>query len=230
MDAHKGVVELEGVNEPYSEFRKTRGPALPLRAAGAPVSRAPTLRIASAAGGRVGHSTRRPSARPTSGRAREALFDILQERIPGRALLELYAGSGAVGFEALSRGASRAVLRRARAGVAASGTLERLAPEPGTAELLAGDAAAAVARSAPSARARSISCSPTRPYGAASRDERPRRERSRLLAEDGIFVLQTDGSWRARRGHGRPAPARAPRLRPQRLFWLSSRASTRARF
>lgn len=49
------------------------------------------------------------SARPTSSRARESLFDILQASIPGTRVLDLFAGSGAVGLEALSRGAASAV-------------------------------------------------------------------------------------------------------------------------
>ena len=49
------------------------------------------------------------TARPTSSRAREALFDVLQGVIGGARVLDLFAGSGAVGLEALSRGASRAV-------------------------------------------------------------------------------------------------------------------------
>ncbi|MDX2033298.1 MAG: 16S rRNA (guanine(966)-N(2))-methyltransferase RsmD [Blastocatellia bacterium] len=44
--------------------------------------------------------------RPTSDRLRETLFNILQSRIEGAAFLDLCAGSGAVGIEALSRGAS----------------------------------------------------------------------------------------------------------------------------
>ena len=47
--------------------------------------------------------------RPTSDRVREALFNILRDRIKGAAFLDLFAGSGAVGLEALSRGASRVV-------------------------------------------------------------------------------------------------------------------------
>ncbi|HYK41782.1 MAG TPA: 16S rRNA (guanine(966)-N(2))-methyltransferase RsmD [Thermoanaerobaculia bacterium] len=50
------------------------------------------------------------SARPTSARAREALFDLLGEELAGARFLDLYAGSGAVGIEAVSRGAARAVL------------------------------------------------------------------------------------------------------------------------
>jgi len=43
--------------------------------------------------------------RPTADRVRESLFDILGERVRGAALLDAYAGTGAVGIEALSRGA-----------------------------------------------------------------------------------------------------------------------------
>ena len=45
------------------------------------------------------------SLRPTSDKVREALFSILGTRIPGSRFLDLYAGTGAVGIEALSRGA-----------------------------------------------------------------------------------------------------------------------------
>lgn len=44
--------------------------------------------------------------RPTSDRVREALFSILGNRLPNSCLLDLYAGTGAVGIEALSRGAT----------------------------------------------------------------------------------------------------------------------------
>jgi 16S rRNA (guanine(966)-N(2))-methyltransferase RsmD len=50
----------------------------------------------------------RAGSRPTSGRAREALFDILGPWIAGKEVLELFAGSGAVALEALSRGAASA--------------------------------------------------------------------------------------------------------------------------
>jgi len=47
------------------------------------------------------------STRPTSDRLRETLFNVLAPRISGAAFLDLYAGSGAVGIEAISRGAER---------------------------------------------------------------------------------------------------------------------------
>lgn len=47
--------------------------------------------------------------RPTADRVREAWLSIVQPRLPGAAVLDLFAGSGALGLEALSRGASSAV-------------------------------------------------------------------------------------------------------------------------
>src|ERR1700712_4417172 len=47
--------------------------------------------------------------RPTADRVRQALFNILLPPPPGSVVLDLYAGTGALGIEALSRGAARAV-------------------------------------------------------------------------------------------------------------------------
>ena len=49
------------------------------------------------------------ATRPTTDRLRETLFNVLAPRIQGAAFLDLYAGSGAVGIEALSRGAASVV-------------------------------------------------------------------------------------------------------------------------
>lgn len=49
------------------------------------------------------------TVRPTSDRVRESIFDILGDRVAGAAALDLFAGSGALGLEALSRGAPSAV-------------------------------------------------------------------------------------------------------------------------
>ncbi len=48
--------------------------------------------------------------RPTSDRAREALFNIFSEKIPDCTFLDLFAGTGAVGIEAISRGAKKVVM------------------------------------------------------------------------------------------------------------------------
>jgi 16S rRNA (guanine(966)-N(2))-methyltransferase RsmD len=50
------------------------------------------------------------ATRPTSERAKEAVFSILSFDIPGRRVLDLFAGSGQLALEALSRGAESAVL------------------------------------------------------------------------------------------------------------------------
>ncbi|MGB9825598.1 MAG: 16S rRNA (guanine(966)-N(2))-methyltransferase RsmD, partial [Desulfofundulus sp.] len=47
--------------------------------------------------------------RPTADRVKESLFNILSPLIPGSCFLDLYAGTGNVGIEALSRGAQRVV-------------------------------------------------------------------------------------------------------------------------
>ncbi|HEX4955640.1 MAG TPA: 16S rRNA (guanine(966)-N(2))-methyltransferase RsmD [Thermoanaerobaculia bacterium] len=53
--------------------------------------------------------------RPSSGMVREALFSAWRERLPGAHLLDLFAGSGAISLEAVSRGAVRAVAVEAEA-------------------------------------------------------------------------------------------------------------------
>ena len=61
-----------------------------------------------------------PGLRPTPDRVRETLFNWLGQRLDGLACLDLFAGSGALGFEALSRGARRVVMvERDRATAAA---------------------------------------------------------------------------------------------------------------
>jgi 16S rRNA (guanine966-N2)-methyltransferase len=47
--------------------------------------------------------------RPTSDKLRETLFNVLSPRLPGSRILDAYAGTGAIGLEALSRGAAHVV-------------------------------------------------------------------------------------------------------------------------
>jgi 16S rRNA (guanine966-N2)-methyltransferase len=65
-----------------------------------------------------------PGLRPTSDKLRETLFNVLQARMPGARVLDVYAGTGAVGIEALSRGAAHVTFverdRRAQALIAAN--------------------------------------------------------------------------------------------------------------
>ncbi|HET6344311.1 MAG TPA: 16S rRNA (guanine(966)-N(2))-methyltransferase RsmD [Myxococcota bacterium] len=64
--------------------------------------------IAGTARGRKLHSPKGLTTRPTPARVREALFSILAAHVPRARVLDLFAGSGALGIEALSRGAARA--------------------------------------------------------------------------------------------------------------------------
>ena len=60
--------------------------------------------------GRILLSVEGNTTRPTADRIRQSLFDLLGQRMDGMAILDLYAGTGALAFEALSRGALRATL------------------------------------------------------------------------------------------------------------------------
>jgi len=61
-------------------------------------------------GGRTIRAPRGTSVRPTTDRVREAVFAILADDVEGSAVLDLFAGTGAMAIEGLSRGAAGAVL------------------------------------------------------------------------------------------------------------------------
>ncbi len=50
------------------------------------------------------------NTRPTLDRVRESLFNIIQKDVPNEVFLDLFAGSGAIGLEAISRGAKKSIL------------------------------------------------------------------------------------------------------------------------
>jgi len=83
--------------------------------------------IGGSARGRTLKGPGRLELRPTPDRVREALFSILASDVPGARFLDLFAGTGAVGAEALSRGATLAVLveRDARAASLIRDNLDR---------------------------------------------------------------------------------------------------------
>ncbi|MCP1583381.1 16S rRNA (guanine966-N2)-methyltransferase [Pseudoxanthomonas mexicana] len=62
----------------------------------------------------------RPGLRPSSDRVRETLFNWLMPVLPGARVLDLFAGTGALGLEALSRGAAHATLVERDPGLAAA--------------------------------------------------------------------------------------------------------------
>lgn len=65
--------------------------------------------VAGKYGGRKLVAPKGRGVRPTLEKVREAIFDTLGPRLEGAVVLDLFAGSGAMGFEALSRGAARVV-------------------------------------------------------------------------------------------------------------------------
>lgn len=75
--------------------------------------------IAGTARGVPLRAPRGAGTRPVTDRVKETLFGILGDRVPGARVLDLYAGSGALGIEALSRGAAHAAfVERGREAVA----------------------------------------------------------------------------------------------------------------
>ena len=97
--------------------------------------------VAGEFGGRRLSMPKDARVRPTADRVREAWMSILADAIPGARVLDLYAGSGALGLEALSRGAVSATflelnppsLRALHANVAALGVADRVTVHRGDA-------------------------------------------------------------------------------------------------
>ena len=78
--------------------------------------------------------------RPTPDRVRETLFNWLGQDLTGAACLDLFAGSGALGFEAASRGARRVVMVERDPAIFRSLAAAREALAAGTVDLVKGDA------------------------------------------------------------------------------------------
>lgn len=132
--------------------------------------------------------------RPTSDRLRETLFNVLAPRVAGATFLDLYAGSGAVGIEALSRGASEAIfvenaesaLRAIRANLSSLGIRGGYALE-------ARSVAAALKRLADGGRAVNVAFLDP-PYGEISEYESTLNllggECRNLLAPDAVVIAE----------------------------------------
>ena len=87
----------------------------------------------------------RPGLRPTPDRVRETLFNWLGQDLSGLACLDLFAGSGALGFEAASRGAARVVMVETDRVALAELARSRAALGAAQVSLVAGDAEAFLA-------------------------------------------------------------------------------------
>jgi 16S rRNA (guanine(966)-N(2))-methyltransferase RsmD len=143
------------------------------------------------AGSRKGHRIEAPlglATRPTSDRVRENVFNLVQGWVADAVVLDLFAGSGAMGIEALSRGAERAVFVEAQqqACRAIEHNLDKLRLTG--AEVVCRDVARFVA--ADTRTYDLVFCDP--PYDEYSAVEPTlARYAPKLLAEDGLLVLET---------------------------------------
>lgn len=147
--------------------------------------------IAGAARGRRLVTPKGLSTRPTRDRIRESLFSILAPRLAGARVLDLFAGSGALGLEALSRGAREACfVERSPAALAAiRENVARVGVAGGT--ILAEDALAFVARADGPCAFDIVFADP--PYaGGTGRRLLDCGRWDRLLADGGILVLESE--------------------------------------
>ena len=146
------------------------------------------------AGSRKGHTIAAPrghDTRPTSDRVRENVFNLVGP-VDGASVLDLYAGSGALGLEALSRGAARAVFveHDADAVRAIERNLDRLGLTGAT--VLRRDAGSALAVEASAGRQYDLVLVDP-PYDMYP-DLQPTLARylPAVLAADGLLVVDTD--------------------------------------
>jgi 16S rRNA (guanine(966)-N(2))-methyltransferase RsmD len=147
--------------------------------------------VAGSLGGRVLRAPPGVGTRPTSERVREAVFNILGRPGPDDAVLDLFAGSGALGIEALSRGAARAVfVEKARP---AAAVLRKNLDDLGVAdrsEIVISDALAFLARAA--GRWRWVFVDPPYRTDLAARVLAHFGAHPAALAEDSSIVVEHD--------------------------------------
>jgi 16S rRNA (guanine966-N2)-methyltransferase len=139
-------------------------------------------------GGRVLRAPPGAETRPTSEKVREAIFNILPD-VEGMAVLDLFAGSGALGIEALSRGAAHATfVDQGKAALTAiRGNLRELGLDARS-TVLSGDAVALAARHVPASPWQLVFIDP--PY----RSDLAVRSATALahLADDAVIVIEHD--------------------------------------
>lgn len=133
----------------------------------------------------------RSDLRPTPDRVRETLFNWLGQRLDGLRCLDLFAGSGALGFEALSRGAARVVLvdRDAAAVAAARENARALEQASGEVQVFRQDATTAIEALADEGRLFDVVYLDP-PYASELYEPLVALVGARLLAEGGVVVAE----------------------------------------
>ena len=131
--------------------------------------------------------------RPTSDRAKEGLFNIISHKIPGAVFLDIFAGGGAIGIEALSRGAKEVVfIEQATAAVSAIAT--NLSKTKLNGEVMKTSATTAISKLANSRyRFDIIFLDP--PYDSFLLEETVKMlDGAGILAKGGLVIAETDES------------------------------------
>lgn len=129
--------------------------------------------------------------RPITDRVKENLFNLIQWEVPGSSILDLFAGTGSVGIEALSRGAAKAVfLDTARAAVTTIHANLRHCQLDGRAQVLRTDALLFLAN-APKERFDLIYIAPPQYAGLWAKALLAVDARPGWLSEDGLAITQT---------------------------------------
>jgi len=141
-------------------------------------------------GGRVLRAPAGSNTRPTSEKVREAIFNILGALAPTDRVLDLFAGSGALGIEALSRGAAHATFVDSRKAALAAirANLHELAVDD-RADVIAGDAVAFAARP-PNLPWRLVFADP--PYRSDLAARAILAIPAAALADDAVIVIEHD--------------------------------------
>ena len=98
--------------------------------------------------GRLIQAPKGPGIRPTLDQVRQALFNLLGERVAGAKVLDLFSGSGALGIEALSRGAAHVTFvdRSGFCVRAIAENLKSIGVEPSRCQVIRSEAVAAIRR------------------------------------------------------------------------------------
>ncbi len=157
------------------------------------------MRIISGKAGGIALQVPKGEVRPTTDRVREALFSILGDRVPSARVLDLFAGSGALSLEALSRGASQAVMVDASRSSCDTIRKNLAKSKLNGASLHMGDAVSFAKKEVSGSRKYDlIFADPPYCKGPADRDfikELASTGIASLLSPDGLFIAEVQEGW-----------------------------------
>jgi 16S rRNA (guanine(966)-N(2))-methyltransferase RsmD len=141
-------------------------------------------------GGRVIKVPKGYDVRPTPDLVKQAIFNSLGARVHGAAVLELFGGSGALSLEALSRGATTALIveKSQRTGRMIRANFEKLGCNPNQVELRVQDAYAAIAQLSHSNRVFDLIFADP-PYGEKNVGKRSESFAQKLLDDPNLTAL-----------------------------------------